>query len=46
MPWIAWLTPRLLLLFGVGFLVANIRLGASIWCAIDGAAIGAARLAG
>jgi hypothetical protein len=28
--WIAWLTPRLLLLFGVGFLVANIRLGASL----------------
>jgi hypothetical protein len=28
--WIAWLTPRLLLLFGFGFLVANIRLGASL----------------
>jgi hypothetical protein len=28
--WIAWLTPRLLLLIGVGFLVANIRLGASL----------------
>jgi len=26
-PWINWLTPRLLLLFGFGFLVANIRLG-------------------
>jgi hypothetical protein len=29
--WIAWLTPRLLLLFGFGFLVANIRLGASLF---------------
>ena len=29
--WIAWLTPRLLLLFGFGFLVANIKLGASLW---------------
>ncbi len=29
--WIAWLTPRLLLLFGLGFLVANIKLGASLW---------------
>jgi hypothetical protein len=28
--WIAWLTPRLLLLFGFGFLVANIKLGASL----------------
>jgi hypothetical protein len=24
-PWFAWLAPRLLLLFGVGFLVANIK---------------------
>jgi hypothetical protein len=31
MPWIAWLTPRLLLLFGLGFLIANIRLGALLW---------------
>ena len=30
-PLFAWLTPRLLLLFGLGFLVANIRLGASLW---------------
>ena len=30
-PWFAWLTPRLLLLFGLGFLIANIRLGASLW---------------
>ena len=30
-PWIAWLTPRLLLLFGLGFLIANIRLGALLW---------------
>jgi hypothetical protein len=29
--WIAWLTPRLLLLFGLGFLVANIKLSASLW---------------
>lgn len=29
-PWFAWLAPRLLLLFGLGFLVANIRLGASL----------------
>ena len=29
--WIAWLTPRLLLLFGFGFLVANIKLGAALW---------------
>jgi hypothetical protein len=29
--WIAWLTPRLLLLFGFGFLVANIKLSASLW---------------
>ena len=29
-PWFAWLTPRLLLLFGIGFLVANIRLGSSL----------------
>ena len=29
--WIAWITPRLLLLFGFGFLVANIKLGASLW---------------
>ena len=29
--WIAWLTPRLLLLFGFGFLVANIKVGASLW---------------
>jgi hypothetical protein len=28
--WIAWLTPRLLLLFGFGFLVANLKLGASL----------------
>ncbi len=26
-PWFAWLAPRLLLLFGVGFLVANIKVG-------------------
>ena len=26
-PWFAWLTPRLLLLFGVGFLVANLKVG-------------------
>jgi hypothetical protein len=25
-PWFAWLAPRLLLLFGVGFLVANLKL--------------------
>jgi hypothetical protein len=30
-PWFGTLTPRLLLLFGLGFLVANIKLGASIW---------------
>ena len=30
-PLIAWLTPRLLLLFGLGFLIANIRLGALLW---------------
>jgi hypothetical protein len=30
-PWFAQVGPRLLLLFGVGFLVANIRLGASLW---------------
>jgi hypothetical protein len=30
-PWIAWLTPRLLLLFGLGFLIANIRLGTLLW---------------
>jgi hypothetical protein len=30
-PWFASLTPWLLLLFGLGFLVANIRLGASLW---------------
>jgi len=30
-PWFAWLAPRLLLMFGVGFLVANIRLGAALW---------------
>src|SRR5262245_7836368 len=30
-PLFAWLTPRLLLLFGLGFLIANIRLGASLW---------------
>lgn len=29
-PWFAWLAPRLLLLFGLGFLVANVRLGASL----------------
>ena len=29
--WIAWLTPRLLLLFGFGFLIANVKLGASLW---------------
>ena len=28
-PWFAWLAPRLLLLFGVGFLVANLKLGAA-----------------
>ena len=28
---IAWLTPRLLLLFGLGFLIANIRLGVLLW---------------
>jgi hypothetical protein len=26
-PWFAWLAPRLLLLFGVGFLVANLKMG-------------------
>jgi hypothetical protein len=26
-PWFAWLAPRLLLLFGVGFLVANFKVG-------------------
>jgi len=26
-PWFAWLAPRLLLLFGVGFLVANLKVG-------------------
>jgi len=31
LPWFAWLTPRLLLLFGLGFLIANIRLGALLW---------------
>jgi len=30
-PWFAWLAPRLLLLFGLGFLVANLKLGASLW---------------
>src|SRR6188474_1383320 len=30
-PLIAWLTPWLLLLFGLGFLIANIRLGALLW---------------
>jgi hypothetical protein len=30
-PWFAWLAPRLLLLFGLGFLVANLRLGAALW---------------
>ena len=30
-PWIASLTPWLLLLFGLGFLIANIRLGALLW---------------
>src|SRR4030095_13181777 len=30
-PWFASLTPWLLLLFGLGFLVANVRLGASLW---------------
>ena len=30
-PLIAWLTPRLLLLFGLGFLIANIRLGVLLW---------------
>jgi hypothetical protein len=29
--WIAWLTPRLLLLFGFGFLAANIKLAASLF---------------
>jgi hypothetical protein len=31
LPWFAQLGPRLLLLFGLGFLVANIKLGASLW---------------
>lgn len=26
-PWFAWLAPRLLLLFGIGFLVANVKVG-------------------
>jgi hypothetical protein len=26
-PWFAWLAPRLLLLFGLGFLVANLKVG-------------------
>ena len=26
-PWFAWLAPRLLLLFGVGFFVANLKVG-------------------
>ena len=30
-PWFAWLAPRLLLLFGLGFLVANLKLAASLW---------------
>jgi hypothetical protein len=30
-PWFASLTPWLLLLFGLGFLVANVKLGASLW---------------
>ena len=30
-PWFAWLTPRLLLLFGLGFLVANIKVGSALW---------------
>jgi hypothetical protein len=30
-PWFGWLAPRLLLLFGLGFLVANLKLGASLW---------------
>jgi hypothetical protein len=29
-PWFAWLAPRVLLLFGLGFLVANLKLGASL----------------
>ena len=31
LPLVAWLTPRLLLLFGFGFLIANVRLGALLW---------------
>jgi len=30
-PWFASLTPWLLLLFGLGFLVANVKLGAALW---------------
>ena len=29
-PWFAWLAPRLLLLFGIGFLVANIKIAAQL----------------
>jgi hypothetical protein len=29
-PWFAWMAPRLLLLFGIGFLVANIKLAAEL----------------
>ena len=36
-PWFAWLAPRLLLLFGLGFLVANIKLVARARCAITAA---------
>ena len=31
LPLVAWLTPRLLRLFGFGFLIANVRLGALLW---------------
>jgi hypothetical protein len=31
LPWFAWLAPRVLLLFGLGFLAANLRLGALFW---------------
>jgi len=30
-PLFGWLTPRLLLLFGLGFLAANLKLWASLW---------------
>jgi len=29
-PWFAWMAPRLLLLFGIGFLVANIKVAAEL----------------